>query len=180
MITAIIGWFSGSRVAMIGLLCALGASLALNGVQTLRLAHEQTDHAQDNAAHAQDIAKLASKALQDTEAARIEGERRFKAQQDITDETIAQRDKAAADAVTAAAAGSKLQNSANILAAQLRAATAYTATAELRASTSATAGVLAELLGRVEQAGRAMAATATERGIAGTACQRQYDSLANL
>jgi hypothetical protein len=37
--------------------------------------------------------------------------------------------------------------------------------------------VLADVLGRLEEAGRRLAATADERGIAGAACERSYDSL---
>jgi hypothetical protein len=110
-------------------------------------------------------------------AARSEEQRRAAAQQEITDAAtlrarVRETDRSAADA-----AGGGLRVRAAEFAASAGSGAVDTGAAAQCAAASDAARVLAELLGRVESAGRRMAAIADERGDAGQACERSYEAL---
>lgn len=177
MITAALAWLAGNRTALIAVVAALALSMAINGIQTLRLAEAQRDTALEQASHASDIAMWSDASRKATEDARLEGERRFKAQEIITDETIAQRDKAAADFIAATVAGNKLQIRAAELTAQLRKAATDTASAEERAAAASAGNLLTFMRSRLDEAEDATIQFADSAHIAGRACENHYDSL---
>ena len=100
--------------------------------------------------------------------------RRLSALQETTDEAIAQaaRDRAAA---AAAAADRRVRERATALVA--RAAAADPAAADGCAPAANAARVLADLLRRADERAGLLARIADERGTAGRACERLYDSL---
>lgn len=129
------------------------------------------------AEHAQQLAAQASDARVRESLARAEEQRRAAAQQEIADAATLLAQRRERDRRAADVAGGGLRIRAVEFAAGAGAgASDPGATAQCQATEDA-ARVLAELLGRVEAAGRRMAAIADERGDAGVACERSYDSL---
>ena len=106
---------------------------------------------------------------------RVESERRFAAMQEITDEAIAEKDKARADADAAAAAGARLR--AKIRDLTLSIARHDPASAGNGAATGTAADLLDGLFGRLEEAENGIARYADEASAAGRACERSYDAL---
>jgi hypothetical protein len=84
---------------------------------------------------------------------------------------------AVADAGRAAAAAASLRDAARAAAARCGRPAIHPAAAASSAPVADPGLVLADVLGRMDEAGRAMAAEADRRGIAGAACERIYDSL---
>jgi hypothetical protein len=122
-------------------------------------------------------AAQAGAAASASEAARFEETRRATAAQEIARAAKAQIDRAHADAVRAATAADGLRQRAAAIAATCgRPAGDPAATPGGQAATGA-GPVLADVLGRLEEAGRRLAATADERGAAGRACEASYDAL---
>lgn len=106
--------------------------------------------------------------------ARAEEQRRQTALEIIRNESHQSTEQALADAAAADATADGLLLELDRL--KRRAAIcASAATGGAPAQDSTT--VLADLLSEVESAGRAMAAEADRRGIAGTACERSYDAV---
>jgi hypothetical protein len=102
-----------------------------------------------------------------TTAARAEEQRRFAATQRINDAATARTRARAAARGLADTAGGGLRIRADSIAA---AASAASTSSECAAAADS-ARVLADVLGRLETAGRRAAATADERGDAGAACE---------
>ena len=127
--------------------------------------------------HTQQIAAMAEAALQAQQAARIEEARRAARHQEITDAAILQAEARLADARRAAATADRLRRAAQAFATSHRGAASDSAPAGQCQAADAAAIVLADLLADVEQRGREMARIADERGAAGAACQRAYESL---
>ncbi|UEP27027.1 DUF2514 family protein [Burkholderia sp. B21-007] len=104
---------------------------------------------------------------------RNEFRRRLAAQQEIATDAAKKRDQAVADAATADAAAVSLRKQVAALVADVRRAGASTG--------SATAGdaldLLADVLGRTDEAAGEFARIADGRGIAGRQCERSYDAL---
>lgn len=125
-----------------------------------------------DAARAEQSAAAASA----SEAARAEEQRRAAAQQEVINAVESKRRRAVADAAAAASAAAGLRERAAQLAATCGAA-GDPAAADAGEAAAHAGLVLAELLGRVERAGRAMAAIADARGAAGEACEQAYGSL---
>jgi|CXWL01.1.fsa_nt_gi hypothetical protein len=113
-------------------------------------------------------------------AARAEEQRRAAAQQEINDAATRRSEARVRDARAADLAGSGLRIRAAEFAAGASAGASDTGVAAQCEAATDAARVLAELLGRVESAGRRMAAIADERGDAGGACERSYESLTAL
>ena len=174
---AILAWLAGNRVALIALLGALVVAVALNGVYALRLAHEQRDHAQDRAAWAEQVAKAERKGREDTEAAKVEGERRFTEQEKITNVANEQAKTAALAAAGAAAAGDKLQERVRQLTRALSAAANNPPPVSGSIPTSSPGDLLALMFSRLGEAENGIAGFADSAHIAGNACQAEYDSL---
>lgn len=111
------------------------------------------------------------------EAAAREEEHRRKTEVDrITGEANDQAEQARADAADADQRADSLQQQiARLLAS--RGATCSAIAAQGSPPARDAAVLLADVLGRVEQAGRELAAESDRRGIAGRACERYADSL---
>ena len=146
-------------------------------LQTGRLSSEQRSHAEDNATHAQQIAAIEHKALEDTEAARTEGERRYAAQAQIADSTTTKLLAVQTHAAASDAAGIKLQERIRLLTYDLRAASGNSATAAIRETADATTSLLADVQRRLGEAENDTIRFADGSHIAGAACEAQYDSL---
>ena len=103
-----------------------------------------------------------------------ENQRRQKAADESRRQALEQIEQAQSDAAAADATAGGLRAEADRLKRKLAscAGTAPGSTAGRDAGS-----VLADLLAEVEREGRAMAAEAQRRGIAGAACERQYDAL---
>ncbi|MET3820426.1 hypothetical protein ACVK00_003189 [Burkholderia sp. PvR073] len=104
---------------------------------------------------------------------RNEVRRRLAAQQEIATDAAKERDQAVADAAAADGAAVGLRKQVAALVADIRRAGASTG--------STTAGdaldLLADVLGRTDEAAGEFARIADERGIAGRQCERSYDAL---
>lgn len=106
--------------------------------------------------------------------ARREEQRRQTALDEVRQDAQDKITTAAADATAADATADSLRAD---LARIKRRAAGNTCTAAGGTATESATGLLADLLGEVEAAGRAMAAEADRRGIAGAACERSYDAV---
>ncbi|MCA7965711.1 DUF2514 domain-containing protein [Burkholderia cenocepacia] len=120
-------------------------------------------------------AKVADQARQidDLTNERNEFRRRLAAQQEIATDAARERDQAVADAAAADGAAVGLRKQVAALVADIRRA---------GASTGSTAAgdaldLLADVLGRTDEAAGEFARIADERGIAGRQCERSYDAL---
>lgn len=153
--------------------------LALVGAVLLQELRVQV--AQQKAASAD--AELADYRLQVAErdrraetAAREEERRRHTEVERVTGEANDQAEQARADAAVADQRADSLQQQVARLLAS-RGATCSAIAAQGGTPAKDAAVLLADLLSRVEQAGRELAAEADRRGIAGRACERYADSL---
>jgi len=147
-------------------------------VQTYRLNAERMAHSQSREQHALRLAAASRAAADEALAAAQETERRVVEIQEIADEAQTQLDQARRDADTARGAAERLRHRAAALAAAARCPTAADPAPALAGpAATAPADLLADVLGRVEQAGRELAAVSDARGAAGTACERAYDAL---
>lgn len=112
-----------------------------------------------------------------TELARAEELRRQAAINEVTENAQTEIDRARADAAAAHAAADSLRDQAQ----RLAAAAGKTCSNPRPAAAGKAAGspglVLADVLGRVEEAGRSMAEAADRSRIAGAACEAAYDAL---
>lgn len=147
------------------------------GVQTLRL-NSVRDELKEvmrvwNAEH---LANTRS-ALIATAANRAEERRRTAAQQEVNSEAERLSIRSRDAAVRAAAAGAGLRQRAAPFAAACDRAAGDSPSPSERAPAAGPGAVLADVLGRLEAAGRELAAEADRRGIAGSACQRSYEAL---
>jgi hypothetical protein len=144
---------------------ALGAALAWGGYGHLRagslqgrLDRQATEHAEQ--------------ALRAETEARAEEQRRASAHQEIANESERLARMARDAAVRSAVAGDGLRQRAAAVAARCDPAAAGSREASARAGL-----LLADVLGQMEAAGRELAAEADRRGIAGSTCERAYQSL---
>lgn len=119
-----------------------------------------------------EAAKLREEALR---GALVETTRRLAAQQEVANAAQRQAKQAAADAASASAAAGRLRAYADKLAA--RAAACDPAAAGVGQAASAPAVVLADMLSRLEEAGRQLAAESDRRRAAGEECVGRYDAL---
>jgi len=159
------------------LLALLLAVSLLAGVQSVRLSRSAAALAELRTVIATERQRAADAAATASEAARLEEHRRTAAQQEIAHEAETDRRGAAVAAARAGVAGNGLRVRAAAVAAGCHPAAADPAAAGAGPPAANAALVLADMLGRLEVAGRQLAAIADERGIAGAACQRAYDSL---
>ncbi len=151
-------------------------AIALIGTQTLRLAHEQRDHANTKAAWAEEHSTNERAYRQEIEKVRAEEQRRSLALQEVITHAEQEKASARADAAANAAAGDKLrQQIAKLNAAITR--SRDSATADTRQAATATADLLADVQRRLGEAEDATAGHADESRFAGLACERSYDAL---
>ena len=175
---SIIDLVPGARwIELAAIAAAIAAAAGAFGLQhhkivtlTATLASERTQRAEERAA-------AASAALAESTAYRAEEQRRAQAQKEIADETDRKILALRADADRADAVAGSLQHRVAALVAAARAAAGHPAAAGTGPSTGDAAGLLAELQRRADETAGAMARIADERGAAGSACQRAYQSL---
>lgn len=161
----------------LGIGAVLAVLLAALGLQTMRLSAAKTELAEVRADFADERARAAAAAQRAEQAARAEEARRQKEKDHAIEEARRRAAAAAADARRADRAAGELRDQLAAFVARAR-ETAGSAGAACGGPPAGTElDVLAQLLGEVESAGRAMAAEADRRGIAGAACERAYDSL---
>ena len=120
------------------------------------------------------LAEAKAKAL---EVARDEEQRRQSAIEQVRQDAEQQIARAEADATAAADAADGLREQARRLAARASQCSSNPSPTQGSKATAKPTAVLAELLGEMEAAGRAMAKEADRRGIAGAACEVAYQSL---
>lgn len=144
----------------------------------------QAEHVRTMAVqHVLDVerAQAAAAAASGIESARAEERRRTLAIQEVADAAEIDRRAARADADRAAAAASSLRQRAAAYASACRGGAAADPAAAAASAPAADPGlVLADVLGRVEEAGRRAAALADERSAAGAACERAYDAVSSV
>lgn len=107
------------------------------------------------------------------EAARTEEQRRTAAQQEIAENAAKERDQAGADAAAAASAADGLRKQVAVLVEHAR----HPATTAGSTPAGDPIGVLADVLGSIDDRAGELAKIADERGIAGQQCERDYDAL---
>jgi hypothetical protein len=174
----------GLQTAILGVILSLIAGL---GVQTWRLHLAQLEAADLRTAQQIDRRQAAEAlAIAHAEARRIEANHRalerawITRHQEIAREAEDQARRTAAAAADARIAGDGLRHRAAQLAASSPATCptpADPATTPSSPPTPSPATVLADVLGRLEEAGRQLAAVADARNIAGQACQQAYAAL---
>lgn len=184
MIGLLLSMAGNKQKALFGIGIAIVAGLLAFGVQTYRLAAERYEHAVTRAEYAQTVAEhqeyLAGleRAAREAEAlARAEEQRRFAALQGAVDEAEQRLEAARADAADATAAGDRLRQRINQLAAACRAGTGNSGAAGAGQAADATADMLANVQRRLDEATNAIAGYADRARTAGAACERSYDAL---
>jgi hypothetical protein len=154
---------------------AAGLLLAL-GAQTLRVNIYRADLAESISLRAQEREISAAAARIQSEAYRIEDQRRASAIRSVISEAIKTSEAVALDANSARAANDRLRERVAALVARSRAPRNPAAPSGSPPAGDA-ADVLADMLGRVSEAARQLALIADERGTAGLACERSYEAL---
>jgi hypothetical protein len=155
---------------------AIAVGAVLTGVQTWRLQLERIKVAELRAQIQTERQQSAAAALQAQAEYRAVETAWVRKHQEIARDTQDQLRRNAAAAVDARVAGDGLRHRAAAVAARC-AATAEAAAAPGSQATTEPGAVLSDVLGRLEAAGRHLAAVADARGAAGAACERAYDAL---
>jgi len=152
------------------------AGVLLAGAQQLRVMGLQGALAGEKVAHSDYRTLVAERDRRGAIAAIQETSRRQSAIDEVQRDAAEQLDTARADAAAADSALERLYQ--RLAAAELRARAAGNAiTSQLSQAAEAEARVRADVLGRVGAAAGLYAAVADERWVAGTACERAYDSV---
>jgi hypothetical protein len=155
---------------------ALSALIALLSVKGYQLNTERTNHAQTVAAFA-DYRAAAEQASREAEAKNRQTETELRNAQEINAAEVAalhhDLDRSRAAARTAS---NRLQDAANAAAARARAQCAASPAADLGTPAGDPIGVLAYVLGRADERAGRLADIAEQRGIAGLACEKAYDT----
>jgi Protein of unknown function (DUF2514) len=112
-----------------------------------------------------------------TEAARAEEQRRIAALMEIANESALRAEQSRVAALAADAAAVGLRQRAAAIAARCSASRGHPSPAASGPPAADPGRMLADVLGRLEEAGRELAAIADQRGAAGAACQTAYDAL---
>lgn len=162
-----------TRILTAGLL----AAVAVAGVQSWRLASEQAAHADTRAQHALQIAELAKAARQAEADARAEEQRRTAEVQKAANDARQAMERARADAVAAADAGDRLRKHIATLTAASCAGLIGADAASGSAAADATAGMLADVQRRIDDATNRIAEFADRAHAAGRACESGYNAL---
>lgn len=157
---------------------AVAAALSIAvGVQTLRLGSAQREVATLEATIDKERREAADRALAAERTARDEEARRLELLGRIDRETATKTRQDRSDAATVVVAGGGLrQRAAAAVAARCEAPRDPASPVDRPAANDAGV-VLADVLGRLEETARRLAALADERGTAGEACERAYDAL---
>ncbi len=156
---------------------AVAALLVFVGLQTVRLAGEEKDHAKSIASFAAARA-LAADATRRAEAAqRTEETRRQKEKDDVVQKAKSQIAAATADAGRADRAAVSLRDRVAQLEQSARRACANPAAGPGSTPTDPAIFMLADLFSRADEEAGRLAKYADSARIAGEACQRQYETL---
>lgn len=167
LITAIPGWLWATLLA--GL-------MGISGKLALDLSAARLQAAQAVQAHDADRARWAAEALAASERNRALEARWTTAQEEIVRAANVQNTRIQLAQAAASAAGDGLRIRAATAASGCRASPTSDAAASGPAAADA-GTVLADVLGRLEAAGRELAEVADARGMAGAACQQAYGAL---
>lgn len=152
------------------------ALVVVAGWQQIRVSSAQSVAAWAQRELADYRAEVAERDRRAAMAVLAENQRRQKAADESRREALEQIEQAQADAAAADATAGGLRAE---LARIRRIVASYTGAGAGSQAGRSTTDLLTELLEEVESAGRAMAAEADRRGVAGAACERQYDALLN-
>lgn len=155
----------------------LAGALALIGVKHVQLGAARTAAATARADLAEYKAQAAAAALLAETAARREETRRNDLQRKALEDAATQVQTAQADARDARDAAGQLRLQAQRAAAAARAATADSAALRASATAYDPIGVLADVLGRIDDRAGRLAEIADASRIAGQLCERSYDAL---
>ncbi|RYG10892.1 MAG: DUF2514 family protein [Burkholderiales bacterium] len=155
----------------------LACALALIGVKQVQLGAARTTAAEARADLAIYKAQAAESARLAELDARREEIRRNDLQRKAIDEAAAQVDTAQADAAAARDAAGQLRQQAQRAADAARAARADSAALGASAAAFDPIGMLADVLGRIDQRASRLAEIADAARIAGNLCERSYDAL---
>lgn len=161
------------RMALILVLAGLLA------MQSVRLANEQSGHAETKAQHAQAQAKQQEAARQATDAARAEEQRRTQAIQEIADDAQHKFDLARADAARARAERDSLRSQLANFVAGHRQATGDSTASDAGPPGGSALNLLADLFTGADDAAGELAQALERSHAAGTACERAYDAVRN-
>lgn len=149
-------------------------ALTVGGVQQVRIVGLQVDLANEQSAHSSYRTEVAERDRRAALAALAETQRRLVVDADNRKKNHEELQQAQADAATADRIAGGLRAELNRIRGIV--ASYSVATAGSQAGRSAY-DLLADLLEEVERAGRAMAAEADRRGVAGAMCERAYQGL---
>lgn len=154
-------------------------ALAAHGVQSYRLNTERLAHQTTKTAFST-YQTEAERASREAEARNRQTEQELRDAQDAHAKEVAaiHLDLDSARARAAGVAG-RMQVAVAAAAAQARAGCAAATPADLRTATGDPIGVLADVLGRADTRAGILADIADRRGIAGRACEREYDQARN-
>lgn len=166
-----------SKAIAYGLGIALAAALAGMGVQSYRLMAEQRDHSDSRSAFDQERAKAAQTAHAQSEQNRkLEGDLR---EAQATNTALVQSLEDALDGARGAADRSAvgLRNSTAAAAARARSGCKAATPVGEGPAAGDPIGVLADVLGRADARAQFLGDLADRRGIAGAACELEYDAV---
>ena len=170
-------WAWASRYLWAGAAIAGAALLLALSVQTHRVKTAKAETVEVRTAWTLQRAQATEAALAQASAYRIEEQRRQTAHQEIIDEADRKILAARSDAVIADAASGRLQQRIASLVAATREATRHPGIAAPSAPAGDPVELLADLQRRANETAGDMARIADERGAAGSACEKSYDSL---
>lgn len=162
---------------MYALIIALMLALVGASVQSYRLALEQRDHAETVASHERDLATLAKSAQIAAEDNLLLFQSRTEALQKEANNAKAKLLKAKADHAAAVSTGNKLRSRIAALTANTCTVAKSPATDDRGKTTQAALDLLDDVQRRLDEATDGIAEFADAAHIAGTACERSYDSL---
>jgi hypothetical protein len=155
---------------------ALAGALAAYGVTGNQLRIERGAHLHTKLTHAEQVAS-AQAARANEEARRRQTEQELNDATEIHAKEVATLSLAVAAADTRArAAAAGLRSATQAAASRARSICADSATSELRAPADDPIGMLAYVLGRIDERATDLARIADDRGLAGRACEREFDA----
>lgn len=159
---------------LIGVIVALAV---FAGVQTLRLAWEQTSHAETVAEHEKLVAASEAERTRAVEAARKEEQRRYAELQEIQDETNKALERARADGAAAVDAAIRLRGRVVELFREAGRCTRDPTLAAERSATDTSTDLFEWVQKRLDDAADGIARFADESRAAGLGCQRSYEAV---
>ncbi len=161
------------------LLIALALVLVAASVQTYRLALEQKDHAETKAQNEKEWAKLYASSAQASQELLARYQSQTESLQKEADNAKHQRDKAQADASANADTGRRLRT--ELSAARARSCPFSKDTTAVNGSQAAGTAInmFDYVQRRLDEAADGIAEYADQAAIAGRACERSYDAIAN-